>query len=211
MGDSSDRKPVDLDPAAPGEGDPPATIEDLGSANFGAPGEEPEEPEEGPEALAAAPHTVRFDIDKAKRFLQDCLTSHPRVGYKLGAKIRPGEEPGRDFKNVDCSGFVRMLVRLSTDLGGRFPDGSVVEHEWVQRKGFQTLPRSTGSSRDGAVRIAFLRPQDSPHRIGHVVLIHDGKTLESHRGVGPDSRAWNTAGWESKAIVYLFAPAAQVA
>jgi hypothetical protein len=53
------------------------------------------------------------------------------------------------------------------------------------------------------VRIAFLRPQDVSSHVGHVVLLSGGHTLESHGGVGPDSRPWTGQGWQSKTFVYL--------
>ena len=56
---------------------------------------------------------------------------------------------------------------------------------------------------DGKIRIVFLRPQDTSSRIGHVALVHNGKTLESHGGVGPNSRAWTNTGWQAKAFVYI--------
>ena len=56
------------------------------------------------------------------------------------------------------------------------------------------------------MRIAFLAPQDAPSRIGHVVLVHNGKTLESHGGVGPNARPWTGTGWQAKASVYLLDP-----
>jgi len=63
-----------------------------------------------------------------------------------------------------------------------------------------------GMQRNGAVYIAFLSPNDTSSGIGHVVLIHNGRTLESHGGVGPDSRPWNRTGWQAKATVYLLDP-----
>ena len=39
-------------------------------------------------------------------------------------------------------------------------------------------------------------------RAASVVLIHNAQTLESHGGVGPDSRPWTGAGWQAKAMVY---------
>lgn len=151
----------------------------------------------------------RVDVDMAKAlaFLDACVTSHPRVQYKLGGKIKAGQVPGRDFTGVDCSGFVRETLRRSTDLGGSFPDGSVVQHDWVKAQGFEHTTIAAAKDASDIVRIAFLSPGDSPSGIGHVVLIHRGKTLESHGGVGPDSRPWTAAGWQAHASVYVLDPA----
>jgi hypothetical protein len=143
-----------------------------------------------------------------QQFLQDCLTSTPRVGYGLGAKIVPvdTQAPGSGgFTKVDCSGFIRAALRRATPHPPRlqFPDGSVVQHDWVRAQGFAKVTVADGQNADGVVRIAFLRPQDSPTNIGHVALIHNGRTIESHGGVGPDSRPWTGADWQARTSVYV--------
>ncbi|ESY35256.1 muramidase [Mesorhizobium sp. LNJC384A00] len=151
---------------------------------------------------AKAPFSIAFDIDKAFAFLQDCMTSNPRVHYGYGKKIKPGQVPGKDFQSVDCSGLVRELVRRSTSLGSSFPDGSVVQHDWVRKKGFKKVDWEDGTSIDHIVRIAFLSPNDVSSGIGHVQLLYRDKTLESHGGVGPDSRTWSDLGYSKKMSVY---------
>ncbi len=201
----------DFDPAAPRGGtEAPVDPRAADLTNYGADGRGDLPPDEGGTEGASpfgSPAVLPIDIAKAHAFLVACMTSHPRVRYGLGAKIKPGQQvPGRDFVEVDCSGFVREAIRRSTSLGGRFPDGSVVQHDWVKAQGFRPVDRSAGRLDDGAVRIAFLKPADSPQRIGHVVLLHRGRTLESHGGVGPDERPWTVQGWQSKAYVYLLTP-----
>jgi chitosanase len=162
-------------------------------------------------ASDAAPATgegrlLALDINRAKAFLQACLTSTPRVRYGLGKKVPfHGATPGRDFTKVDCSGFVREAIRLSTNPMVAFPDGSVVQHDWIRAQGFTKSNINDAKQSDGFVRIAFLRPQDSPQHIGHVVLISQGRTLESHGGVGPNARPWTGAGWQARAHVYFLA------
>src|SRR5262249_3545212 len=122
---------------------------------------------------------LSLDLARAHAFLDACRNSVPRVTYGLGAKVPfLGAVPGRDFTKVDCSGFVREAIRLSTSPSLAFPDGSVVQHDWVRAHGFEKSTVAGGLENDGAVRIAFLRPQDSPSHIGHVVLVAAGKTLE---------------------------------
>ena len=191
----------DDDPAAP-PADGPEPAEALARArdvaNFGADGQARAR-DVGPPAGVGP---VALDVSRAQGFLRACMTSQPRVTYGLGAKLpRHGAVPGQDFTKVDCSGFVREAVWLSTTPHLNFPDGSVVQHEWVRAR----LPKSTiaaAQAADGVVRIAFLRPEDSPKGIGHVVLVLNGRTLESHGGVGPDSRDWTGEGWQAKAFVY---------
>ncbi len=132
------------------------------------------------------------------------MKSQPRVIYGLGAKVTPpGAKPGSGFTKVDCSGFVREALRRATNLGGKFRDGSVVQHDWFRARDFEQVALNDWAAKDGRVRIAFLRPADSPHKIGHVVLLHNGMTLESHGGVGPDVRPWTRQGWQGKAKVYV--------
>jgi hypothetical protein len=145
-------------------------------------------------------------MTRAWGFLQACMTSSPRVTYGLGKKVPFfGAIPGRDFTQVDCSGFVREALRRATTPTVAFPDGSVVQHDWIIAQGFAKSTVAAAAQSDGFVRIAFLRPQDTSSHIGHVVIISGGKTLESHGGVGPDSRAWTGTSWQASTSVYILA------
>jgi hypothetical protein len=158
------------------------------------------EPTFGAEAVP----TLDIDIAAASNFLQSCMTSTPRVKYGLGAKVSPhGAIPGSGFRKVDCSGFVRETIWRSTAPHFNFPDGSVVQHDWIKDKGYERVSRTDALLQDGKIRIAFLRPQDAPSRIGHVALVHNAKTLESHGSVGPNARNWTNTGWQAKAFVYI--------
>ena len=151
----------------------------------------------------AVPAVMPIDIRKAAAFLTACMTSHPRVTYRLGAKVPfLRAVPGVDFTKVDCSGFIREAIREATSPMTRFPDGSVVQHDWILSKGFRKSTIAAAKAQDHKVRIAFLRQEDSHDHIGHVVLIYNASTLESHGGVGPDARAWTGAGWQADAHVY---------
>lgn len=186
----------DSDPAAPlaGEADDLSSGRDL--ANYG-------EPTGG---AAAAPPMLALDMGKVRAFLNACMTSTPRVTYGLGKKVPSlSSVPGRDFTQVDCSGFVRQALRLGTNPTVAFPDGSVVQHDWIDKQGFAKSTPAAALQSDGLVRIAFLRPQDTSSHIGHVVLIAGAKTLESHGGTGPDSRPWTATSWQASTFVYVLA------
>lgn len=209
---TSDVTELDDDPASPLPGEletsqPSDLVTGIALANYGAEqGKAGFDVEQGAQefALRSTARTLPIDIGAARNFLSSCMNSSPRVRYGLGAKIRPhGARPGRDFTKVDCSGFVREAIWRSTSPHFNFPDGSVVQHDWIRNQGFERCNRSDALLQDGIVRIAFLRPQDSPNGIGHVVLVYNARTLESHGGVGPNSRAWTNAGWQSKAFVYI--------
>lgn len=155
---------------------------------------------------AAAPPLLPLDMTRATAFLQSCMTSNPRVTYGLGAKVPFfGAVPGRDFTKVDCSGFIRELMRRSTTPTTPFPDGSVVQHDWVIAHGFEKSSPQAALQNDGVIRMAFLSPHDSGIGIGHVLLIAAAMTLESHGGVGPDSRQWTNTGFQSRTSVYVVA------
>jgi len=156
------------------------------------------------EVMAEAAPELGLDITTALNFLNSCMTSSPRVKYGFGAKVSPhGAIPGSGFKRVDCSGFVRETVWRATSPHFNFPDGSVVQHEWIRNKGYERGTRADAFLEDGKIRIVFLRPQDSASNIGHVALVHNARTLESHGSHGPNSRAWTNTGWQAKALVYV--------
>src|SRR5262249_163065 len=198
----------DDDPAFPAEGEvsDPADLETARLlANLGGPGAVDAIPSAAPTFAASA--TLGLDIARAKTFLDACRTSKPRVTYRLGKKVPfLAAVPGRDFTEVDCSGFVREALRLATTPTMAFPDGSVNQHDWIRAQGFAKSSPSEATQSDGLVRIAFLRPQDTSSHIGHVLLISGAKPIESHGGVGPDSRPWTGTGLQSHMFVYVLAP-----
>jgi hypothetical protein len=207
MGDFDPSVTDDLDPSAP-SADDELEAADLDAARLRANyGQEPagdQDKEILPESEAdAAPPTMPITISKAQAYLAACRNSSPRVKYGLGSKAPfLHAVPGRDFTKIDCSGFVREAIRESTAPMVRFPDGSVVQHDWVRARRFRRTTIEAAKASDGKVRIAFLSPSDSPSGIGHVVLIHNGRTLESHGGVGPNSRDWTGRGWQASSKVY---------
>lgn len=155
-----------------------------------------------PSSLLVRP-TMPLDRAILTDFLDRCMTSDPRVRYGLGKKVpRHGAIPGQEFTEIDCSGFVREAIRLATSPMVKFPDGSVVQHDWVRNWNYAPGMVEDGEKTDNRVRIAFLRPQDSAKGVGHVVLLLNGMTLESHGGVGPNRRVWSSLSWRHHSHVY---------
>ena len=161
-----------------------------------------------PETDAYPWHTITVDLDALRATLRGMESAH--VGYRLGAKARSLDDaPGTD-PAIDCSGFVRYAIYQSTQrqAGGRvvLPDGSVTQHEACRALFKPSDPGDVGN-RDGVLRIAFLEPLYAPDgslkEPGHVVLILDGSTLESHGHRGPDSRAWGSQGWMARMSAYV--------
>lgn len=117
--------------------------------------------------------------------------------YGYGQKLVDGYNPN---KQVDCSGLVRYLI------GDQFPDGSVQQHDYIKAKGFLEVPLVIGHRYDGNLYIGFLPPDATSDKIGHVFLLNDNLTLESHGGKGPDRRIWGRMGFESRCSLYLLNP-----
>src|SRR5262245_58063049 len=135
---------VDDDPANPREAGVAAAESEQSAAialtNYGDPAVNEEfdlTAEEAGVTVEASPE-IALDITEALSFLNSCMHSSPRVKYGLGAKISPhGAKPGTDFTRVDCSGFVRETIWRATAPHFNFPDGSVVQHEFIRDKGYE--------------------------------------------------------------------------
>lgn len=126
--------------------------------------------------------------EKFFREIKACLGV---VKYKLGAKPGLHDEPGIDFKLSDCSGFVRWLLFKGTDGKTTLPDGSWIQETWCDNEGFNKNPyASVADNKDDYLRVAFIKAYRG--KVGHIWLIHNGKTIECYGGVGVGRRPWNT-------------------
>jgi len=122
-----------------------------------------------------------------------------RVKYVYGAKASSLSMDSHDITGIDCSGWTRYALAKAT--GGQLvlPDGSQVQLAWAENS-LHKLDKYSDVlyAKDDPNRlfIAFLRV--TPNRkIGHVWLVHQGMTLESHGGVGVDSRPWDSLALKS--------------
>jgi cell wall-associated NlpC family hydrolase len=138
------------------------------------------------------------EIDRAKLLADHAAVVKSGVSYGLGAKPPITGGVG-SFTKADCSGYVRWLLHRQ---GVQLVDGSVRQHDQIRRADFKTSDVASGKLRDHVLRIAFLRPQDSTSNVGHVALILNGETIESHGSKGPNRRPWTGTGWQAKAGVY---------
>jgi hypothetical protein len=141
-----------------------------------------------PAAVLGAMNANRLTIDKEAlvKLVEDMQEAD--VGYKLGAKAR-FKTPLAAIDDIDCSGFVRYAIYHATDGQVQMPDGSWNQDDWCKGQKFQVVDyRSTAGTEDGLVRVAFLHTPP----VGHVWLVLDGETIESHGGAGPDRRDWHT-------------------
>jgi hypothetical protein len=132
------------------------------------------------------------DINKILDLLKEMQEA--KIHYLLGAK-QDLHKPVSSFspKLIDCSGFVRYVLYNAAPGGAApIPDGTWGQNQYFNKQLFTEVDYKTSASlADAKLRIAFARQSE-----GHVWLIHDGWTIESHsfhkgEGNGPDRRPWN--------------------
>lgn len=153
-----------------------------------------------------------LDRYKLPALVADCRRH--RVRYGLGAKARPLAIQAAQLVAIDCSGFVRWAIYHASvawiNAHGDhaaypliIPDGSVVQHDWIDSAGFRRCELVDGRLLDDQLRIAFLRPRDGGG-IGHVMLLQNGYTLESFGGTGPGRRKWLSQRFMARCILHEF-------
>ena len=112
------------------------------------------------------------------------------VGYGFRANSPSLDCAPADITQLDCSGFTRYLLYQATGKQIMLPDGSSNQESWCKSYKLAKVAYSTAASHDAWLRIAFI--EASSGNPGHVWFVHNGLTLESHSGTGPDQRSWNT-------------------
>ncbi len=151
--------------------------------------------------------TLALDLTRLQS-LHQRLTG--AVGYRLGAKCAADDTP----ENIDCSGYVGWLLSNATapplrsviarDIVGL---GTWHLSEWLKKSGFKRSTVDSGKLADGALRVAITLAARNPVTgrlgIGHIALVRDGRTIESHGGRGVNSREWTGKGWQGRCAVYV--------
>ena len=117
------------------------------------------------------------------------------VGSGHGKVAHASSVPPEKVTELDCSGFVAYVLYHASNGGlvlhGRNSAGLAdwcKEQGFAKEKGYAPL----AAVQDNVLRLAYMPPPPK-HKYGHVWLVHNGATLESHGGAGPDSRPWNEA------------------
>lgn len=114
------------------------------------------------------------------------------VGNGTG-KAKYGEDPSK-IKNLDCSGYVHYVLNKVTDgriVIGKGPSwvNSGGIRNWAKTQNLTSVKYSENAGKnDNILRLAYLPPSKS---YGHIWLVLNGETLESHGSGGVNRRHWN--------------------
>ncbi len=147
-----------------------------------------------------APPTLALPID-VRTLLDVVVALDDKVPYLLGGKpssikLTTDEllrERGR--AGIDCSGFVRWLLFRASSGRVKIPDGSVNQRDRFRAladvAGVAAVPYTDCGQRDGVLRVAGFT-KSARVAVGHIWLVVDGQTAESHGRHGVNRRAWDT-------------------
>ena len=132
--------------------------------------------------------TLELDREELVKFIN---ASVDKMSYKLGAKL-PLHIDYDDLvgKEIDCSGYARVLMHAISHGKIIMPDGSFNQNSWCRSQGLKRTDYDNASLPDDRLRIAFIRPPDKNR---HVWYIINGQTIESCGGYGPHRRSWNSS------------------
>lgn len=112
-------------------------------------------------------------------------TCQPGNQYRLGGKAPSLKADSATIAGIgiDCSGYVRWILHRATGDDLVIPDGSVNQADWCREVGLKSSTVGLCGESDGAVRLA---QWSNPGGVGHIALVHNGQTIESHGKAGPN-------------------------
>lgn len=129
---------------------------------------------------------MRLDRAKLDAYIDACIAQG--VVYGLGDKDpKLGSFPP-DFRQIDCSGFMRALIYYATSNQVEMPDGSYNQLAWLHAQNFKISDYASTGAQDNVARICVY---EAKGRTGHIWLVLNGSTYESHGSSGPSHRNWN--------------------
>lgn len=132
--------------------------------------------------------TVTVDIPYLLRLMALCVAAV--VTYLMGGKAHDLMAVPLDVRQIDCSGFARWLLYHATRGALLLPDGSCIEDQALALDGFKRSDPANCALHDGHVRVC-IHLADDKDGTGHIWIVLNGVTYESHGGRGVSSRAWN--------------------
>jgi len=144
------------------------------------------------------PATAAVSIDTLESVFSEMDTIG--VKYGLGAKAQYLDIDPSKIPAIDCSGFVRYAIYKATNGKLTLPDGSQAQREWCEKSPLRKLADysdvQAGTQR--SLYVAFIKPwTNGCQAVGHVWFVtkldadDTPDTMESHGGVGVDSRRWD--------------------
>ena len=148
---------------------------------------------------------VAADVDIDLLLELSRRTCQPGNQYRLGGKAPRLSADSATIAGlgIDCSGYVRWLLFRATGDELVIPDGSVNQGDWADAVGLKESEPAACLRTDGALRLAQWR---NPGGVGHIALVHNGHTMESHGGAGPARRVWGNTGWQASSRVWVLTP-----
>lgn len=148
----------------------------------------------------ATTQIIPVELAKVVEIYRNMKANH--VSYDLGGKAPKLDMDSHGIEDIDCSGFVRFCIYRATDPHMTIPDGSWMQREWCEAANLHKLSnyRDVCQADPSRLFIAFIPPKSG--KAGHVWFVTKAlsknatsqpMTMESHGGVGVNSRPWNTS------------------
>lgn len=146
-------------------------------------------------SLAPFP-SMPIDTARLFQYTDACVKARVDYGPHPGYKASPvGQWPVR-FRHIDCSGFVRAAILYATHGKTLMPDGSWNQNDWLEKQGFKywegTHYNTLCALHDGHVRVCLHRAGEGGEKWGHIWIVVNGASMESHGGRGPGTRPYDT-------------------
>lgn len=141
--------------------------------------------------------TPTVSLDKLEEIFMEMDAAGVRYG--LGAKAPYLDIEPSKIKEIDCSGFTRYAIFKASGGKITIPDGSQNQREWCEKM-LKPLNNYADVQNGGqrSLYVAFIKPWTNGCKgVGHVWFVtkldsdNTPDTMESHGGMGINSRRWD--------------------
>lgn len=139
-----------------------------------------------------------YTIDQTR--LLQIHDSLDHINYSVGLKDN-GSAKGKaaygaevsKITGLDCSGYVHYVLREASKNQINVPHGSWNINEWFEKSSCRKVDyKSQAEKRDHVLRLGyFAKTGDMDY--GHIWLVLNAETLESHGSKGVNRRSWNNS------------------
>lgn len=141
-----------------------------------------------------------YSIDQT-RLLQIHESLDP-INYSVGlnasgaakGKAAFGTEVSK-ITGLDCSGYIHYILREASKNKINVPHGSWNIDAWFEKSSCSDVDyKSNAGKRDNVLRLGYFpKPADGSMSYGHIWLVLNAETLESHGSRGVNRRSWSTS------------------